>query len=205
MESFTWPGLRPSTEKTKVAVILPGAKYPVEAPLLFWTAQMLVNLGWHVRAVRWTLDDAARRDPYAYTATAAEMAFADAPPAATRLIVAKSFGTLCLPWAERAGVPGLWLTPILTDPRLRDTLASTSKSDLLLGGTKDELWDGGRRGEKNGTFVEIPGADHGLQLRGNWRSSVAAQSSALDHIENFVLRLDPHSGPRASACSRVDR
>ena len=128
------------------------------------------------------------------------MAFADAPPAASRLIVAKSFGTLCLPWAERAGVPGLWLTPILTDPHIRDTLATTSKSDLLLGGTKDELWDGGRRDERNGTFVDIPGADHGLQVRGDWRASVAAQSSALDQIENFVRGMPGNRPATGSRC-----
>jgi predicted alpha/beta-hydrolase family hydrolase len=188
MESFPWPALPTAAEETKVAVILPGANYPVEAPLLFWTAQMLTDLGWHVRAVRWKLDDAARRDPYAFTAAAAEMAFADAPPAAARLIAAKSFGTLCIPWAERAAVPGLWLTPILTDPHIRETLARTSKSDLLVGGSNDELWDGGHRNEKNGRFVEIPDADHGLHVRGDWRASVAAQLSALAHIEAFVLR-----------------
>lgn len=189
MESFPWPGLRTTSEETKVAVILPGAHYPAEAPLLFWIAQLLVDLGWHVQAVRWKLDDAARRDPYAYTAAAAEMAFADSPPATTRLIVAKSFGTLCVPWAERAGVAGVWLTPILTDPLVRDTLATTSKSDLLLGGSRDELWAGGHRGERNGSFIEIPSADHGLQVRGDWRASLAAHSSAVAHVENFVLQL----------------
>ena len=45
--------------------------------------------------------------------------------AATGLMLAKWFGTLCLRWGERAGVAGLWLTAILTDPHVRDTLANT--------------------------------------------------------------------------------
>ncbi|GAA1347520.1 hypothetical protein [Arthrobacter roseus] len=189
METFAWRGSSANSDQAKVAVLLPGANYPVEAPLLFWVAEMLVGSGWHVQAVRWTLDDAARSEPYEYTANAAQQAIADAPTTETTLIVAKSFGTLCIPWADEADIPGLWLTPILTDEKVRATLAATSRRDVLIGGSRDELWDGGRRDEKASTFIEIAGADHGLQIPGDWGASMDAHRDVVTHAENFVAAM----------------
>ncbi len=187
MDSFAWRGS--DAAQSKVAVLLPGANYPVEAPLLYWAAQMLVDSGWHVQAVRWVIDDAARSDPYSFASRAAEQAFAEAPPSDTKLIIGKSFGSLCLPWSDEAGIDGVWLTPLLTDGKVRETLASTSRRDLLIGGTEDEAWDGGRRHEKAGTFIEIAGANHRLQIPGAWEASLDAHREALTHIENFVAAL----------------
>lgn len=189
MESFAWPTSHAASDEPKVAIILPGAAYTVQAPLLFWVAAMLVDFGWHVQAVRWNIDDAARRDPHHFVASAAEQAFADAPPAQDRLIVAKSLGTLCIPWAEETGIAGLWLTPLLTDAQVRATLESTSKHDLLIGGSKDDAWDGGRKKEGAGTYIEIPGADHGLRLPGDWRASLEVHRKVLTHAEDFITAI----------------
>ncbi len=191
METFAWRGSRANSDsdQAKVAVLLPGANYPVEAPLLFWVAEMLVDSGWHVQAVRWSLDDAARSEPYEYTTGAVQQAIADAPETETTLIVAKSFGTLCIPWADKANIPGLWLTPILTDEKVRATLDVTSRRDLLIGGSEDDLWDGGRRDEKASTFIEIAGADHALQIPGDWGASLDVHREVVTHAENFVAAM----------------
>ncbi|MCD4853450.1 hypothetical protein LN996_21730 [Arthrobacter sp. AK01] len=54
-------------------------------------------------------------------------------------IVAKSFSTLPILWAEETRTPGIWLTPLLTDERLRSTICASSKDDLFIGGSLDEL------------------------------------------------------------------
>ncbi|AFR30491.1 hypothetical protein ARUE_c36110 [Arthrobacter sp. Rue61a] len=190
METFTWS--KPSTdhpEKSKVAVLLPGSGYPVEGPVLFWIGEMLGSLGWHVQAVRWTPDDAPTTDPHKFAATAAKNAFAASPDAEQRLVVAKSFSTFCIPWAEETLIPGIWLTPLLTDERVRSTIGATSKDDLFVGGSQDKLWDGGRKSESAGTFFEVPGADHSLQIPEDWRASQQAQADVFERIEKFISEL----------------
>lgn len=194
MDSYTRARAATSEgNETKVAVVLPGAGYTADRPLLFWAAEILAEHGWHVEAVRWTVDEAAQQDPYAFTAQAVEQAFAATQPASRRLVVAKSFGTLTIPWAERTQTPGIWLTPILTDRKIRKTLAQTTKQDLLIGGSADGFWDGGRKSETAGTFMEIPDANHSLQIPNNWRASLEAHSQIFARIEAFLT-----NGPTAS-------
>jgi len=187
MDSFTRAQAGTSEgNEMKVAVILPGAGYTADRPLLFWAAEILAEHGWHVEAVRWEVTAAAQQNPYAFTAQAVERAFSAAPPASRRLIVAKSFGTMTIPWAERTRTPGIWLTPILTDPKIRRTLAQTTKQDLLIGGSADEFWDGGRKSEAAGTFMELPDANHSLQIPNNWRASLETQAQIFARIEAFL-------------------
>jgi hypothetical protein len=171
----------------KVAVVLPGVGYTADRPLLVWAAEILAEHGWHVEAVRWEVNEAAQQDPYGFTAHALEQAFAATPPASQRLIVAKSFGTMTIPWAERTQTPGIWLTPILTDPKIRRSLARTTKQDLLIGGSADDFWDGGRKSEAAGTFMEIPDANHSLLIPNNWRASLEAHAQIFARIEAFLI------------------
>lgn len=187
METFPWPGCAADQQSaTKVAVLVPGSGYKVESPLLYWPAELLKDRGWQVRGIRWTDDDEPGDDPHGFAARAAELAFAAAPAAVERLIVAKSFGTFAIPWAEEAQVPAIWLTPVLTDGVIRRTLAETRKPDLLIGGTKDEFWDTDGLSGTAGTFVEIPDADHSLQVGNDWRASLAAQTQALAAVDRFL-------------------
>lgn len=190
MDTFAWPASMPvSAPSTKVAVLLPGAGYKVEFPLLYWPAQILTGLGWHVQAVRWTDDDEPGDDPHSLAAHAAEYAFAQAPEAAVRLIVAKSFGSLAIPWAEAAGIPAVWLTPILTVEAVRAAVLGSVKPDLFIGGSQDRLWDTTGLDGGSGKYVEVPGTGHSLEAAGEWRASVAAQTQVFNHVEDFVDTL----------------
>lgn len=190
METFLWPGCAPVQQGAPgVAVVVPGAGYKAEAPLLYWPAELLKDRGWYVRAIRWTDDDNPGDDPHGFAARAVEEAFAEAPDAGQRLIVAKSFGTFAIPWAHAAAVPGIWLTPILTDQAIRTTLSETRKTDLLIGGSRDEFWDTAGLPGTAGTFLEIDDADHSLQVPLGWRASQSAQAQAFTAVERFLAGL----------------
>ena len=150
---------------------------------------MLAGLGWHIQAVRWTDDDEPGDDPHGLAARGAEYAFAQAPEAAIRLIVAKSFGSLAIPWAEAAGIPAVWLTPILTDAAVRTTVLGSVKSDLFIGGSQDRLWYTTGLDRAAGTFVEIPGTGHSLEVAGDWNASLASQAQVFSHVGAFVENL----------------
>jgi hypothetical protein len=204
MRSFVWPGSTPSTAKT--AVLLPGSGYTVQAPLLYWCANLLRDAGWHVRAVEWTVTDEALRDPTAFVERAVEMAFADAGLAnsrsgsmddlmddaapATRLVVAKSFGTFALPWAIREGVPGVWLTPVLTETALSEALASADATHLAIGGSQDPMWVPESAAGTRATLSTIPGADHRLEVEDGWQASLEVQRDLMKSIsENVANRV----------------
>jgi len=187
METFLWPGCASNPHgEPKVAVLVPGAGYKVESPLLFWPAEQLKDHGWQVHGIRWTDGDEPGDDPHGFAARAVEQAFAEAPRAVERLIVAKSFGTFAIPWAEEAQVPGVWLTPVLTDEVIRRTLTDTRKRDLLIGGSKDKLWVTDGLSATAGRFVEIPDADHSLQVPNDWRASLSVQVQAFTAVESFL-------------------
>lgn len=59
---------------------------------------------------------------------------------------------------------------------------------LLIGGSADALWDGGRKAETAGTFVEIPDANHSLQIPDNWRASLDVHTKVFANLDGFLSR-----------------
>jgi hypothetical protein len=66
---------------------------------------------------------------------------AKAGPASKTLILAKSLGSYATAWASNRRYPAIWLTPVLTDDFVAEALARYSAAALLVGGTRDSLWD----------------------------------------------------------------
>jgi hypothetical protein len=71
------------------------------------------------------------------------------------LVIGKSLGCYAVP----VDTPAIWLTPRLVDPELVERMRG--KTQLLVGGTADEMWDGAIAREL-GDVLELDGADHGL-------------------------------------------
>lgn len=190
MTSFAWA--RSQVSDAPVAVLLPGVGYTVQGPLLYWCATLLAERGWHVQAVEWTVDDEAQAHPQPFVEHAVAEAFAAGPPSSRRLIVAKSFGSWALPWARRHNVPGVWLTPLLTQPPLSEALQTATPADLAIGGEADEFWRP-VVGDTRARLISAPGAGHSLTRPGDWRGSLALQADILAAIAGHV---DAHlAGP----------
>jgi len=98
---------------------------------------LLKKRGWTVHQVWW--DEAAKTSVEAALTRARHQL--DAVTAPVHLVIAKSLGTMVLPDAAKRGLPGVWLTPILNDPRMAAALLQLSAPTLLIGGTADPLWD----------------------------------------------------------------
>jgi hypothetical protein len=188
MSSYAWPRSKPGSQS--VAVVLPGARYPARGPLLYWCAEILSELGWHVQAVEWAVDDGVG-DPQPFVERAVAAAFDAAPIASRRLVVAKSFGTYAVPWARRAGIPGIWLTPILTDDRVRRGLLSATSADIAIGGDADELWLPEKIADSPAHVITVSGADHSLAIAGNWQRSLTVQNEVFMDIARHLDRFSP--------------
>jgi hypothetical protein len=192
-ESITtqpWPGGRSATgEAVGVAVLLPGAGYGVELPLLHWTAAVLAQQRWFVQSVRWDPDGVDRSSASRFTARAAELAFEQAPQLERRLVVGKSLGTFAAPWAKARGVPGIWLTPLLMEPAVREALTTGGQPCLLVGATGDSSWDAGVAAESGHRVCELEGLNHSLDEPADWRRSLAAVEHVCESVEAFLAVL----------------
>jgi hypothetical protein len=173
-----------------VAVILPGSGYTVLGPLLYWGARILEQGGWHVRAVEWAPEDLRQDDPREAIEAQVEAAFAAAPPSGTRLVLAKSLGTFAAPWALARGIPGVWLTPVLTFPAVGTALRERATShDLVVGGTADAFWRPETIAGTAATVLEIPGADHSLLVPGHATESRVLQERVFGAVERHVAAV----------------
>lgn len=168
------------------AVLLPGAGYGVQAPLLWFGRMALSGAGLNVIAVndRYTGDEQARA--WVERRLLAALDRVDDP---RPLILAKSISTLAAPMAAERQLPAVWLTPLLqlaASPVVAGLRARAAPA-LLVGGTADSAWDGELARSFEGVdVVEIAGADHSLQLDGDTQGSLDVLASVVEAIERFA-------------------
>jgi hypothetical protein len=148
---------------------------------------MLRQLGWRVETVEWDAADLTADDPRAVV-DARLRAAVDGAGGHVDLVVAKSFGSLALPWAVSHGVPGVWLTPVLTEQAVLEALTRASSSHLAVGGDADPMWRPALGLETEARIVTVDGADHGL-LVGDWADSYATHRGVLVAIESHIRGL----------------
>jgi hypothetical protein len=178
-----------SAPSAPVAVILPGSGYTIQAPLLYWGAEILKAGGWRVLAVSWSPADLLLDDPRGFVEAEVEAAFAAAPAATTRLVFAKSLGTFAAPWAAAHGIAGVWLTPVLSVPTVSEALRDGATArDLIVGSTADPLWRPETIEGTTASILEIPEANHSLSVPGNGEDSRILQERVFDAMERHIAR-----------------
>ncbi|MFJ3405795.1 hypothetical protein [Promicromonospora sp. NPDC090134] len=185
----TWQISTSTGDPARVATILPGSGYTAQGPLLRYSAKALRAAGWTVRTFAWdepSPDWAAARRAYGESLQAAPV-----PDGGRHLVVAKSLGTFALPVAVELGLPGAWLTPVLTGDAsgpVRAALASGTAPALLVGGTADPLWDGGVATTPDVEVLTVDGADHSLEV-GDWRRSHQILARVTEAVERLAAQL----------------
>jgi hypothetical protein len=172
-------------------ILLPGRMGGIAIPLLHWPAAMLTQLGWSVLGITWDEDRLSREGAASQVRRCADTALRQAPSDQPILVVAKSLGTLALPWAVENRLPGVWLTPLLQDPAVVAAVQDARQLTLLVGGTDDPHWQPPATVGSGVTLLELPGADHGLQHPGDWRRSLLQQLDIFDQVGQLAEKLLP--------------
>lgn len=173
---------RPEAERR--VVILPGARYPTRAPLLWFAREVAVAKGFGVLEV---LDEpAAGEDPFAWIRDRATRAL-EHEPAPSTVVIGKSLASHVADLAVERELPAIWLTPLLDRPEVRAAFARATRPLLMIGGSADPTW----RPEGLGSSVllsqlELPGHDHALQAPGDPNASLAALKKVTKRIERFL-------------------
>ena len=181
------PWFRQPDRLVGTAVLLPGRQGGVAAPLMHWSAALLTQSGWSVLGVTW--DEKSLAQPSeAPVRRCAQSALAETRRDLPVLVVAKSLGTLALAWAVELELPGVWLTPLLTETSVATAVTEAQQPTLLMGGTADPSWRPPTVVGPHVEVVEVPGADHGLQTS-DWRGSLLAHLDLFERISHFAARF----------------
>jgi hypothetical protein len=170
------------------AILLPGRMFGTATPLLHWPAVLLTQCGWSVLSVGWESDGLTTGEA-SHVRQCADAALDRAAKGRPVMVVAKSLGTLALPWAVENGLPGVWLTPLLHDAAVMTAVGKARQPTLLVGGSADPHWQSPPAAGPGITVMELPGADHGLQQPGDWRRSLLGQVEIFDRMNRFVGQL----------------
>lgn len=173
---------RPEAERR--VVILPGARYPTRAPLLWFAREVAVAKGFGVLEV---LDaPPAGEDPFAWIRDRAERAL-DHTPAPTTVVIGKSLASDVADLAADRELPAIWLTPLLDRAGVREALARASRPALLVGGSADPTWQPGAvPASALIEQLELTGHDHSLQLPGDPIASLGSLKKVTKRIERFL-------------------
>jgi hypothetical protein len=184
------PGLVFDQGASSWVVLLPGAAYSAQAPLLWFARRAAMDAGRNVVAVVDTFDRAA--DPVAWVEERVEAALAhvrgrDPLP----VVIGKSLTSLAATVAARDGLPAVWLTPLIAaghelTPLVVAGLRDGAAPRLLIGGTADPSWDGEvARSFASAEILELEGADHGLEVA-DIATSAANLGTVADTIRRFL-------------------
>jgi hypothetical protein len=178
------------------AVVMPGAGYSVQAPLLWYARAAALTAGRSVLVITDAFDREQDEPPRwvedRVRAALDHLRGQDAHP----LLVAKSLTSLAAPLAARERLPAVWLTPLIAQggtsvaTPVLDGLRAATAPRLLVGGSADPTWDRTAAASLDGAdTLELPDADHSLEVPGDVTRSLANLKVVTDAVSRFARRL----------------
>lgn len=175
-------------------VILPGAMYSPQAPLLWFARRAALASGRNVLTVVDAFVDRTQ-DPVTWVGSRLEAAIAHIHDRDERpVVVAKSLTSLAASIAARDHLPAIWLTPLIAaghpaTPAVVAGLHAGTAPRLLIGGLADPSWDGAvARSFAHAEVLELDGADHGLEVH-DLATSAANLATVANAIGRFLDEL----------------
>jgi hypothetical protein len=171
-------------EAQRRVVILPGARYPTRAPLLWFAREVAIARGFGVLEV---LDEpAAGTDPFAWVRDRARRAL-DHEPAPTTVVIGKSLASDVADLVADRELPAIWLTPLLDRPGVVDAINRATRPALLVGGTEDPTWRPSALGSNALLqFHEVAGVDHSMQWPGDPAESLKVLRGVVKQVDRFL-------------------
>jgi hypothetical protein len=196
----SWPGSDRSTvgrvtgsTAGRAAVLAPGARYSTDGPLLMYPGLAVERRGGYTNRLSWVApefaSDEQERAWVIAQVTAAIDATVAAAGVAAPVVIGKSLASLSAPVVADRGLPAIWLTPVLTDEPTVSALRAARGPCLLVGGTSDQLWDGGTARLVTPHVLEVEDADHGMFIPGALSASAAVLGQVITAVEDFLDRV----------------
>jgi hypothetical protein len=178
------------------AIVLPGAGYSTQAPLLWYARRAALEAGRSVLVVT-DVFDRESDDPVQWVEERCEAALShlrarDAHP----LLITKSLTSLAAGLAAAESLPAVWLTPLIATEgssvaeQVLTGLHAGIEPRLLVGGSDDPSWDGGVAATlSNADILELSGADHSLELADDVARSLENLKRVTEALSRFTAGL----------------
>ncbi|MGH2953312.1 MAG: alpha/beta hydrolase [Solirubrobacterales bacterium] len=174
-------------DRDRCLVLLPGARYPTRAPLLWFARAAGAERGWSALEVLDLLPAGGQPGDWALDRTERALA---AAPGADPVVVGKSLASAAAGLVADRGLAAVWLTPLLGEAAVIGGLAQASRPTLLVGGTADGSWRPDASPQNPALETEeIEGADHSLELPGDVSGSLDALRTVTARIGAFLEGL----------------
>lgn len=178
--------------RDRVAVVVPGVGYSPARPLLHFARSVLLQHGWTVQELWWQIPAEFAQftveDRIAWVERQVAGAI-EAEAGACRLVVGKSLGSLACGITADRNIPAAWLTPVLTIDHVAAALRRTIEPTLLIGGSADKVWDSRIAASLRHDVLEVPSADHGLELADDAAGSVEVLRHVVSRLDRFIGSL----------------
>jgi pimeloyl-ACP methyl ester carboxylesterase len=171
-------------------ILVPGAVYTVQGPLLDLGDHALRDRRAPIEAVSWSvpygLVRSGQAEPFvrAHVVSAMERSPSDRP-----VLIGKSLGSFAAVLAAEAELPAIWLTPLLTESMITEAITDSTAPTLLIGGTADKLWVPEVAAATGKPVLTVPDADHNLRVPGRLSNYTDVLGLIGTAIEEFLDAL----------------
>ena len=191
-------------ETHHLALVLPGIRYPVNGPVLYYPTNLLLAKRADVLHVEYAyyqhpeFQDGSDEERLQWIGTDVVAAYRTAMSERSYIhltLIGKSLGTLAMGHLlATETLPGqveaIWLTPLLRHDHLHQQILACPYRSLLMIGTADLHYDAARLSEiQKGTEHEtltIDGADHSLDLEDRVLPSIRVLEKLMCTLERFL-------------------
>ncbi len=182
----------------KLVIVLPGAGYSTQAPLLHFTTGAFYNKGFDVLHINYSfsreeLSSLYERDFAKHVQLAIDSAIND-KKYSNYYIVAKSIGTKALSYLSDHTMfkeaKLIWLTPLLQNDAVYNAMVKSKQKGLCIFGGEDHFSFIVERFEKlkgnhHLTLKVVDGGNHSLELDENPIKSIEILKSIISDINEF--------------------
>ncbi|MCM3122964.1 MULTISPECIES: alpha/beta hydrolase [Bacillaceae] len=185
-------------ETNNLVIVLPGAGYTTQAPLLYYTTALFFNKGFDVLHINYSLNrdeiTVLNERNFARDVQLAIDTAINGKTYSQYCIVAKSIGTKALGYMlgdkRLNGAKLIWLTPLLQNDAVFNAMVNSDQKGLCIIGDNDHYCFIEERFEKlrknqNLTLKLIGGGNHSLELENDPINSIEILKTVISNINEF--------------------
>ncbi|MBS4197341.1 alpha/beta family hydrolase [Lederbergia citri] len=204
--NYTW--ICGKEKNNSICIMLPGLGYTTQRPLFHYATSVCLNENVDVLQVNYNYleNDAFKKlkhheqDQWIYedVKSVVETVLKDTEYG-TYFILSKSIGTIPMAYEWNQGnfidvahTYGIWLTPLIKDEIVCNALSKTVIPSLYVIGTDDPHYKEELIASINEnstiTGLVIPNANHGLEVKGDIKTSINIVNDVMASIETFIRK-----------------
>ncbi|WP_241676971.1 hypothetical protein [Bifidobacterium jacchi] len=191
-------------------LLMPGTGYTCDRPLLYYSANALIDDGWYADRldVNANLSTSPASEIIAMLSDAVDDWLREVNADAERagmaaprvMLVTKSLSTFMFPHAQTLDLPVALLTPVFApadfDPSRSvipvpgdpdyDSAHDGATKPLICAGDADPLFNGERARRLSPHVHEYAGANHSIEVPGDWRTSMTYLRDVVEHVVSYA-------------------